>query len=114
VATIRVKGRADGVPASPVRSILVSLLAEGVPIAHLCGGRAQCGTCAIRILSGQEYLSPSRRGEIERLRAIGAPEGVRLACQTFTRGDLVIEILNPDPTGPAGRPRRDGEPTGRT
>ena len=95
-ATIRVAGRPDGVPASPVRSILVSLLAEGVPIAHLCGGRAQCGTCAIRVVSGQEYLSAPRPREMERLRATGAPEGARLACQTFTRGDIVIEILNPE------------------
>jgi adenylate cyclase len=107
MAMIRVSGRAEAVPASPVRSILVSLLAEGVPIAHLCGGRAQCGTCAIRIVSGREYLTPPRARETERLRATGAPEGVRLACQTFTRGDVVIEIVNPEPPGP-------GDPTART
>ena len=99
MAMIRIEGRAQGIPASPVRSILVSLLAERVPIRHLCGGRAQCGKCAVRVLSGHDHLSAPRAAELERLKAIGSPEGVRLACQTFTWGDVAIEILNPDQPG---------------
>jgi adenylate cyclase len=111
VATIRVAGREEAVPASPARTILVALQQAGVPIETRCGGRAMCGRCAIRVTSGRELLSAPRRSELERLREIGAPEGSRLACQTFTRGEVGIEVVNAtsrspwDPTQPAPDPR---------
>jgi ferredoxin len=61
----------------------------------VCGGRAQCGKCAVRIVRGVEYLTKKRAVE-----AIGADTDVRLACQTYTRGDVEIEILNMDETSP--------------
>ena len=97
---IRISGRPDGVPASPVRSLLVSLQQHGVSIQTLCGGRARCGRCAVKVLSGGALLSAPGPREIERLQALGAPEGVRLACQAFPRGDVLIEILNPGAPDP--------------
>lgn len=100
MAVIRVRGTTRGVPAGPARSILVWLQQAGVPIQTLCGGRARCGKCVVVIHAGTELLSPMRAREIERLREIGAPPGARLACQTHTRGDIEIEILNPEPATP--------------
>jgi adenylate cyclase len=97
VGSIRVAGRSEAITVNAARSLLVTLQATGVPIHTLCGGRARCGRCAVRVLSGGERLSPPRERELERLRAMGAAPEVRLACQTYARADLVLEVVNPGP-----------------
>ncbi len=89
------------VPSSAALSILVLLQRAGVPIDTVCGGRAQCGRCAVRVLRGQERLSPIRDAESRRLASLQADGGTRLACQTYARGDIEIQILNPDKGGGA-------------
>ena len=86
----------DGQPAvleiSSVVSILNALLREGVRIRHDCGGRALCGTCAVRVLSGAAGLSPIADLEAGRLEAGGRPDGFRLACQARASREATIEI----------------------
>jgi len=94
MANIRVQNTDTQVETSPVRSILIALQEAGIPIDTQCGGRAICGRCAIRIVRGKEYLTPTRQRENVRLRAIEADPDVRLACQTYTRGDVEIVVLN--------------------
>lgn len=92
--TIANDGRTDGltIENSPVHSILNALQRNQVKINHVCGGKAQCGTCRVRIVEGSRYLSPKNEREIRRLQAMGAPSDVRLACQTYAAGDITIEI----------------------
>ena len=73
-------------------SILNALLRNGTDIQHRCGGKAVCGTCRVRIVDGAKFLSPMRDRENTRLQAVKAPRDFRLACQTFTFGDVTIEI----------------------
>lgn len=75
-------------------SLLNTLLRAGVAIDHRCGGKAQCGTCRIRIIEGAEKLSPIREAERIKLEKFGKQEGFRLACQTYASGDVTIEVLN--------------------
>ncbi|KPJ88029.1 MAG: hypothetical protein AMS17_06840 [Spirochaetes bacterium DG_61] len=77
-----------------VTSLLVSLQIDQVPIENVCGGRAKCGKCAVRVLNGGEYLSPVKVSEKKKLESMGAEANTRLACQTYTRGDIEIEVLN--------------------
>ena len=97
--TIRVEGRAEGFETNLTTSILNVLLRNNFPIQTQCGGRAQCGRDLIRIRSGAQFLSPRREVETRRLAALareGEPAGpdIRLACQTYVRGDVVIEVLH--------------------
>jgi ferredoxin len=99
VATIRVEGRDCVFETNLTTSILNVLLKNRFPIQTLCGGRAQCGRDLIRIRSGAQFLSPRREAETRRLAALareGEPEGpdIRLACQAYVRGDVVIEVLH--------------------
>lgn len=87
-------GRPVQVGAGPERSILNALLSEGVAIRHDCGGKAQCGTCAFRALSGGSGLSPLGEREAARLAAGDRPPGSRLACQVHAARDLEIELLD--------------------
>ncbi len=90
---IMIASTGQKIAASPAVSILNNLLKTDVPILHLCGGKAQCGTCRIRVLEGEHYLRAKTEAEKKRLQAIGNPENVRLACQTYASGDITIEIL---------------------
>lgn len=96
---LKVLGRATPIEASAAVSILNLLLRNAVPISHLCGGKAVCGTCRIKILEGEENLSPMGEAERVRLskgRSDGQPPAhIRLACQTYTRGPVSIKVLAP-------------------
>ena len=99
MASITVRNTGEVIAASPAVSILNNLLQNGVSISHVCGGRAQCGTCRFEILEGEEYLSPRTDIEKRKLDVLGNPENVRLACQTHTFGDITIRIVFPTPPG---------------
>jgi ferredoxin len=102
---IQVKGRDEVIPSSPAISLLNHLQRNGIPIETICGGRAQCGRCLIRILKGTEMMNKKNQIEIARLAALDAGQDMRLACQSYTRGDIEIEIMNP---GTSGSPRLYG------
>ena len=80
---------------SPVYSILISAERSGVWLRHDCGGKALCGTCRVKLVSGS--LSPMTERERTRLVAIGADEGTRLACQARAGSDVsLIAVFSPD------------------
>ncbi len=88
---------ASGVTVNAPRGL--SLLAisriNNIPHASVCGGRARCSTCRVRVLSGEESLAPPNPREQQVLRRVGAPANVRLACQIFPTGDLTVSTLLP-------------------
>ena len=97
--TIRIHGRPEAFETNLTTSILNALLKNRFPIETICGGRAQCGRDLIRVRSGAEFLSPRREAEIRRLEALareGEPSGpdMRLACQSYVRGDVEIEVIH--------------------
>jgi adenylate cyclase len=63
--------------------------------AHMsvCGGRARCTTCRIRIVSTSGELPAPKELEANALRRIGAPAEVRLACQLRPEVDLTVQPL---------------------
>jgi len=99
MARIRIANRLDasGLPAeieaSPALSLLNSLLRAGVRIRHDCGGKALCGTCAVRVLAGEGGLSPVGPQEAARLAAGDRPAGYRLACQAHAIRDVELEVV---------------------
>lgn len=99
MATLKVQPSGREVPVSAVVSLLNTLLREDIPISHDCGGRAQCGTCRIKIRQGAHFLSPPTKGELTKLGETPLEEGYRLACQTHTAGDVTIEIPPKEPHG---------------
>jgi adenylate cyclase len=94
------------------RSILEALRDEGVPHASVCGGRARCTTCRVRIGDGLAALAAPSRMEAEALARIDAPPNVRLACQTRPRRAVSIAPLLPPGSEPAAA-RAPGAPQGR-
>ena len=94
------------------RSILEALRDAGVPHASVCGGRARCTTCRVRITEGLGLLAAPSRMEAAALARIDAPPNVRLACQTRPRRAVAVAPLLP-PGSDAAAARSPGTPQGR-
>jgi len=67
--------------------------ANRVPHLSVCGGKARCSTCRVRIVERGEGLAPPAEAEQRLLRRIGAPPDVRLACQIRPNGPLMVALL---------------------
>jgi len=76
-------------------SILEALRDAGVPHAAICGGRARCTTCRVRVAEGLQALAAPAALEAEALRRIDAAPNVRLACQTRPNADVWVTPLIP-------------------
>lgn len=76
-------------------SILEISRLNNIPHASVCGGRARCSTCRIRVIEGPADMPPPNLNEQKVLRRVGAPANVRLACQFRPETDLTITTLLP-------------------
>jgi adenylate cyclase len=65
----------------------------GIPHASVCGGRGRCSTCRVRVELGRERLPAPSVEEARVLRRVGAPPGVRLACQLRPVADVAVAPL---------------------
>ncbi len=78
-------------------SVLEASLKNGIPHASVCGGKARCSTCRIRIVGDPKALpAPSRRERfvLDRVGA-GADPSVRLACQLRPVADITFFLVFP-------------------
>ena len=77
-------------------SVLEASRIAGIPHASVCGGRGRCSTCRIRIGESEVALPEANEDEKKVLARVGAPPGVRLACQLRPEpGRLQITPLLP-------------------
>lgn len=75
------------------QTLLEALREAGIPHTSVCGGRARCTTCRVRVGVGREYLPEPAALERAALSRIGADETVRLACQARPQVDVAITPL---------------------
>jgi adenylate cyclase len=92
-------------------SVLEASLRHNVPHASVCGGRARCSTCRIRIVGDCSRLPPPSSREAFVLAKVGATDpSIRLACQLRPSSDVSFFQLfvprltsaNPHAAAPAG------------
>jgi adenylate cyclase len=70
-------------------SVLEASLRYNVPHASVCGGRARCSTCRIRVIGDHDSLpAPSQREAFVLQRVGTADPAIRLACQLKPETDL--------------------------
>lgn len=70
-------------------TVLDAALSAGIPLFHVCGGRAMCSTCRILVIEGEEFLTPRNASEKLLNDQMHFPPNVRLACQTSVTGGPV-------------------------
>ena len=69
---------------------------RGVPHLSVCGGKARCSTCRVRIVSGASSLAAPNEAERRLLGRIGAQSDIRLACQIRPTAALTVaHVLKP-------------------
>jgi adenylate cyclase len=71
------------------QSILDASLSAGIPHFHECGGNAQCSTCRVLIIEGNDRLTAPNQKEVFLKSQMHFPPNVRLACQTHVTGGTV-------------------------
>jgi adenylate cyclase len=77
-------------------TLLEALNEHHVPHAQVCGGRARCTTCRVRVVTGLDTLPAPSAVEAHALARIGAPDNCRLACQVRPVADLsIVPLLSP-------------------
>jgi adenylate cyclase len=85
-------------PASSVRvprgwTVLEASRGFHLPHTAMCGGRARCSTCRVRVTAGEAFCPPPAADEQATLRRIRAAPDVRLACQLRPQGDISVVPL---------------------
>jgi adenylate cyclase len=83
-------------------SVLEASLRHGVPHASVCGGRARCSTCRIRVIGDCSALPAPSAREAFVLARVGATDpSIRLACQLRPNADLsFFQIVTPGKPSP--------------
>ncbi|UFX47064.1 adenylate/guanylate cyclase domain-containing protein [Bradyrhizobium sp. 41S5] len=95
-------------------SVLEASLRYNVPHASVCGGRARCSTCRIRIIGDHAALPEPSPREAFVLHRVGTDDpSIRLACQLRPTGDLAFfQLFLPhtmSANGHAANPTRVGQ-----
>jgi adenylate cyclase len=95
-------------------SVLEASLRHKVPHASVCGGRARCSTCRIRVIGDCSLLpEPSQREAFVLGRVGTADPSIRLACQLRPTADLsFFQLFTPSmmsASAHAGNPARIGQ-----
>jgi adenylate cyclase len=108
VVWIEYPGRTVSVPRG--WTVLEASRSFGIPHAAMCGGRARCTTCRVRIVRGASHCPPPAADEQDALDRIAAttPE-VRLACQLRPTADIAVEpLVSVAPAGSRAAPQLSG------
>jgi adenylate cyclase len=94
-------------------SVLEASLRNNVPHASICGGRARCSTCRIRVIGDISSLPPPSQREAFVLNRVGATDpSIRLACQLRPETDLsFFQLFMPhmSTTARGSQPHRIGQ-----
>jgi len=95
-------------------TVLEASLRNNVPHASVCGGRARCSTCRIRVIGDHAQLPAPSQREAFVLARVGANDpSIRLACQLRPTSDLsFFQLFIPSlasANAHAGNPHRIGE-----
>jgi len=95
-------------------SVLEASLRNNVPHASVCGGRARCSTCRIRVIGDCSALPEPSKREAFVLNRVGAADpSIRLACQLRPAEDLsFFQLFMPhtmSANAHAGQPHRIGQ-----
>lgn len=104
---LRYPGRTVQVPRG--WSVLEASRAHSIAHLSLCGGRARCSTCRVRVQGDRGHLPPPNRDERRTLQRVKAPPDVRLACQLRPRGAIEVTPLFQPGTGRLAAGRRGEE-----
>lgn len=89
---IESQGLTRGIQADESKPLLEHLLEQNIDIDHSCGGNGTCGTCHYFVIAGEHNISPREELEEELAHDRGFLPEERLACQSYIKGNIKIQI----------------------
>nr|BDT28283.1 2Fe-2S iron-sulfur cluster binding domain-containing protein [Bacteriovorax sp. HI3] len=92
--TLRPEGKV--VEVEEGKNLLEALRGQDVYVKSSCGGHATCTDCIIKVVSGEDNLTPPPFEELKLLGNVFHITKERLACQTMVTGDVTIDISKHD------------------
>lgn len=93
MARIVYYGEREVIESDPAATLLETAIRNKIPHVRECGGQARCTTCRVKVLDGAHNLLPRNEAEALVADRLGWDDFTRLACQTRTQGDVVIQRL---------------------
>lgn len=103
MATLTLRPEGITLDAPRDKDLLTIMREAGVYVKSSCGGHATCSDCIIKIVSGEDNLTPPPFGEIQLLGNVFHITKERLSCQTYLTGDATIDISGHDKARDEGR-----------
>ncbi len=94
--TVKVLPANTDIPIKENQSLLSAIKEAGFYMRSNCGGCASCGTCILKVVEGEEFLSPIEQLESKLLGNVFHITKERLSCQTKVFGDITVDISNHD------------------
>ena len=88
-------------------TVLEASRSHHIPHLSMCGGRARCSTCRVRVVIGADSCPPPAQNELDTLNRIRAPEGTRLACQLRPQGNVTVSPLLAVTPSPPSKPAHE-------
>jgi 2Fe-2S ferredoxin len=81
------------VPCAAGESVFEVARRSRITVMTACVGQANCGLCRVKVISGEEHLSPFNPAERKHLGTAYFINKLRLSCQArIGDGDVVVEI----------------------
>jgi len=74
-------------PCAPGESIFDVARRGGVRVPTACAGQATCGLCRVKVVAGEEHLTPFNAAERKHLGNVYFITKLRLSCQARIRDD---------------------------
>lgn len=78
------------------KNLLSALREQGIYVKSSCGGHATCGDCIVKIVSGEDNVTPPPFSELKILGNVFHITKERLSCQTCVTGDVTLDIAKHD------------------
>lgn len=104
MATITFEPLGVSIECSDGEPIFAAARRAGVPIPTACVGRGTCGLCRVKVLSGEEALSPINPVEKRHLGNTYFITKLRLSCQATVGGGAVSATPGSTGAGGSGSP----------
>ncbi|HVY39076.1 MAG TPA: 2Fe-2S iron-sulfur cluster-binding protein [Polyangia bacterium] len=91
---------ATRLPCAPGESVFEVARRNGVHVPTACAGQATCGLCRVKVVSGEEHLTPFNAAERKHLGNVYFITKLRLSCQARIRDDAAAaEVIVAIPGG---------------
>ncbi len=88
VVTFQPSGRS--IEVEPGTSLYDAAQRAGLPVASSCSAEATCGKCNMRVIAGEQNISPRQPLEERLLKKEHKPPTDRISCLTRITGDCVV------------------------